>query len=428
MRNLKGKRLLILGGSLWKEAIKQFADENEIILIATGNDQSAGIFEIADEKYGINSTDANAMKELIRSKNIDGVYMGGAEVVIGAACKYLEELEMPCYCTYEQWNTLQNKKNFKELCIRSGLPVVPKYEFEDGNVILPEEVFPVITKPADGCGSSGFSVCRNNEELKRGYRIAYEDSATGSVITEKFVKNDGNVVFYTVSNGNIYFSGLSDKYPVRYSKQGSYVGGLFVYESRFAGEFRAKFENKIQEMISSIHIREGCLWIEVFHDGDDYYFNEVGYRYGGSASIFPTDYLYGINQVASDIYYALTGESMINGHHSMIPDHVARKRYYAVYPVHILPGTIMSVEGLELLRKNPSLVTVLTTKNIGDTIHDTGSFSQAYALIHMVFDDIQELTNILDFIHDTLIINDTKGKNMVNRMLDLKKTRIILKQ
>ena len=43
MQDLKGKRLPVLGGSLWKEAIKQFVNEHEITLIATGNDQSAGI-------------------------------------------------------------------------------------------------------------------------------------------------------------------------------------------------------------------------------------------------------------------------------------------------------------------------------------------------------------------------------------------------
>ena len=427
MKTLKGKRLLILGGSLWKETIKQFADEHEIVLIATGNNQSAGIFDIADEKYDVNSTDARAMKALIKEMKIDGVYMGGSEAVIGSACQYLEELGLPCYCTYKQWNTLQNKKNFKSLCIQSGLPVVPKFEFENDNIALSEDVFPVITKPADGCGSSGFSVCHNNEELKRGYKLAKEDSATASVITEKFVKNEGNVVFYTVSNGKIYFSGLSDKYPVRYAKQGSYVGGLFVYESRFTEEFRSKFEKKIQNMIASIDIREGCFWIEVFHDGDEYYFNEVGYRYGGSASVFPTDYLYGINQVASDIYYALTGESLIRGHKTLIPENVVRKKYYAVYPVHILPGTIRSIEGLNELKKNSSLVTVLTTKEVGDTICDTGSFSQAYALIHMVFDDLHELKSILDFIHDTLTVRDIKGNSLVNRMLDLDKINIVLK-
>lgn len=426
MKNLNGKRLLILGGSLWKEAIKQFASEHGVVLVATGNNQSAGIFEIAEEKYDINSIDEKSMKAFIKEKHIDGVYMGGAEVVIGAACKYLEELKMPCYCTFEQWDTLQNKKNFKELCIRNGLPVVPKYEFENGNVSLPDEVFPVITKPADGCGSSGFSVCHNNKELKIGYKIAEEDSATGSVITEKFVKNDGNVVFYTVSNGKIYFSGLSDKYPVKYAKQGSYVGGLFIYESRYTEEFRKKFEKKIQKMVSSIGIEEGCFWIEVFHNGDEYYFNEVGYRYGGSASIYPTDYLYGINQVASDMYYALTGESLITGHTSMFPATVERKKYYAVYPIHIFPGTIRAVQGLEVLENNKAIVTVLTTKNVGDTIQDTGSFSQAYALIHIVFDEIDELKEILEFIHGNLIIKDTNSNNMINRMLDINKTNVLL--
>ena len=89
---LKGKRLLILGGNLWKESIKQVADTYGITLIATGNDTSAGIFEIADECYNIDSTNSEAMKKLILEKNIDGVYMGGSETVISAACEYLAEL------------------------------------------------------------------------------------------------------------------------------------------------------------------------------------------------------------------------------------------------------------------------------------------------------------------------------------------------
>lgn len=424
MKDLTGKRLLILGGSLWKNEIKRFADEHNITLIATGNDTSAGIFDISNEKYTINSTDKKAMKELIINKKIDGVYMGGSEAVINAASQYLEELGLPCYCKHSQWLTLQNKKNFKKLCIKNDLPVVPKYDFLNNKIELPDQVFPVITKPADGCGSNGFSVCRNNDELKKGYKIAYNDSPTGNVITEKYVNNSGHVVFYTVSNGIIHFSGLSDKYPVRYSKQGSYVGGLFVYESKYTSEFRNKFEFKIQKMINSIDIKEGCFWIEVFHDNDVYYFNEVGYRYGGSASIYPTNYLYGINQVASDMYYSLTGESMINGHTSMISNLVPRKKYYAIYPIHLLPGKIESVEGLSKLQENDSIVTILTTKNIGDVIQDSGSFGQAYALIHIVFNNRQELIDIIDEVHSILKIYDNCNQNMVNRMLDVNQIQI----
>ena len=47
-KQIAGKRLLLLGGSLWKEAIKKIASEYEITLVATGNSNKAVIFEIAD--------------------------------------------------------------------------------------------------------------------------------------------------------------------------------------------------------------------------------------------------------------------------------------------------------------------------------------------------------------------------------------------
>lgn len=419
MKELEGKRLLILGGSLWKKTIKQFAEDNNIVLVATGNDQSAGIFEIATEKYNVNSIDAVEMKKLIKEKNIDGVYMGGSETVISAACGYLNEMNMPCYCTKEQWNALQNKINFKKLCIQNNLPVVPQYEINENVISIDENEYPLIVKPADGCGSNGFSICKNESELKVGICKAKKNSPTESVIVEKYVENMGNVVFYTVSNGIIYFSGLSDKYSVQYKKQGSYVGGLFIYESKYTNEFRMKFEKKIQKMINSIGIKEGSFWIEVFHNKEQYYFNEVGYRYGGSASIYPTNYMYGINQVAMDMYYALTGRSKINGYKSMFAADVLRKKYYAVYPIHIKPGEIAKIEGVENIKCIKNIIEILIVKNIGDKVLDTGSFNQAGALIHIVFDKKEELIEIINEIHNKFKFLDTTNNNLVNRMLDV---------
>ena len=86
---------------------------------------------------------------------------------------------------------------------------------------------------------------------------------------------------------------------------------MFIFESPSTSEFRQRFDEKLQKMFSSISIKEGTIWIEAFYDGKDYYFNEAGYRYGGSVSIYPIDYLYGINQMAADIHYALTGDCLL---------------------------------------------------------------------------------------------------------------------
>lgn len=417
--NLKGKRLLVLGGSTWKEAILSVAREHGIYLIAAAP-YHVGIFDIADESHLLDVTDPDVMVPFIREHHIDGVYMGGSEPVINSACKYINEIGLPCYCTKEQWEFLQNKRNFKELCINYGLPVAPRFQINKADIkhSVPQDAYPVITKPEDGSGSNGFSVCHTPEDLECGYAKAAANSPTESVICEKYVKNDSVVVFYTFSNGNLFFSGLEDKISVYFRKQGSYVGGLFVFESNYTQEFRSRFEKKLQQLFQSIGIREGSAWIEVFHDGDEYYFNEVGFRYGGSISIYPVDYIHGYNQVAADIYYALTGESMIEGHSSLIPLSIPRKRYYAIYPVYLWPGKIAEIDGIEEIEKQSSVILCSLTKNIGSEIPDSGSFNQNFALVHFVYDTIEECGDMLRFIHKTLKVNSDKGKDMICKMLN----------
>lgn len=418
MKDLKGKRLLVLGGSIWKDAILKFAKENGIVVISAGL-YPAGTDDIADEVYRIDTIDPSVMKKFIRDKSIDGVYLGGSELIIGGACTYVNELSLPCYCTKTQWEFLQNKANFKQLCKKYGLPVVPQFVIDRNNITgsVPLDAYPVITKPADGCGSNGFSVCYNEEELLEGYNKAVSDSSTESVICEKFVKNTGVVVFYTFSNGKVLFSGLEDKYPVRFEKQGSYVGGLFSFESRYTQEYRERFDSGIEQLFQSIGVKEGTAWIEVFHDGDNYYFNEVGFRYGGSISIYPINYLTGINQVAADIYFALIGESMPYGHTSLISDTIEKGLKYAIYPIYAGEGVINKVMGLDDLGKNVVFRTM--TKSIGSHIYDCGSFNQNVAIIQFVYEDKRELKLSIERIHRNLQILDANGNNMIMQMLNV---------
>ena len=422
IKNLKGKRLLLLGGNMFKDSIKQIADAYGIYLIAVSNDPDAEIFDIADEKYVISSTDSDAMKAFIKEHRIDGVYMGCSEPVISVACQYIAELGLPCYCTKKQWDFLQNKVNFKNLCIEHGLPVVPQYAEND----IPKSEYPVIVKPVDGCGSKGFSVCKDEKEIKEAVSIAKENSASKKVLIEKFVKNEGVVAFYTFSNGEAYFSGLEDKYPVRYSEQDRYVAGMLIFESSLEKEFRTRFEDKIKNAFSDIGIKEGTIWMEVFHNGDDYFFNEAGYRYGGSISIYSVDYVCGINQLASDIYYALTGESMITGFDPLIPKDISRGKHYAVYSLHISPGRISSLEGYEELLANKNVIVIPTAMSVGRSVEMSGTIGQVFGFVHFVFDTIDECREMVDLIHDTIKIIDENGNNMLLRKIDFESKNIVL--
>ena len=55
---MKKKRLLLLGSSIWKDIIYDYAKENNVHLIFAGNSQSS-LEDIVDETYRIDSTDSS---------------------------------------------------------------------------------------------------------------------------------------------------------------------------------------------------------------------------------------------------------------------------------------------------------------------------------------------------------------------------------
>lgn len=421
MQDIRGKRLLLLGSSVWKDLIKSFADYYGVRLYFAGL-YPAPLDDIVEEYYRIDTTDPEVMIPFVKEHKFDGVYMGGSEFIVSHACTWINQLGLPCYCEKEQWDLLQDKSKFKDLCIKYGLPVVPKFTIDPNNIAqsVPADAYPVITKPTDGSGSNGFSVCHNAEELEKGYKLAADVSPTGSVICEKFVNNNGLVVFFTFSKGVMNFVLSEDKTPVKYEKQGSYVAGLFTCPSQFENEFIDLYEDKLRKLFSAIGIREGTIWIEIFKDGNNFYFNEVGYRYGGSFSFYSVDYMKGINQFYSDLYYAVSGESILFGFPSLIPNTIERGLNYCIYPVHCNAGTVYQENGIEkIVNKYPrNIIKILYQKTIGDTIAETGSFGQVYSLFHFVYDTEDKCHEIIKSIQNNYKVCDEKGVNlMINKIV-----------
>ena len=393
-------------------------------MIATAKKAPSKLFEIAEESYTVDPTDAEGMKKLIREKKIDAVHPGSAEPVIGAASAYLRELGLPCYATPEQCAVLHEKIAFKELCDSVGLPVVKRIDVDEENLsaTAAQIKYPVIAKPVDASGSAGCCVCRNAEEFLSGYDEAKRASFTGKVIVESFVDNRSVYLYYTFSGGKSYFTGVTRKYTVKYP-QGNYVLSLRLGESPFIADIRARFEEKLFAMFKKIDLREGVLWPEIFHDGKGtYYFNEAGYRYNSSVSIYMTDFFYGINQLYTGLYFELTGKSQITGHKSLIPASFPRKKHFAMYPIHLKAGTIAAVNGIEDLKSaRANVLTVCVGRPVGLKIEDTGTFKHVFAVVQFVFDTKEEFLATLDDVHKFISVKDTDGNEMVNRIFDADK-------
>ncbi len=410
--SLKGKRLLLLGSSVWKDEISRIADEYGITLIVAGN-KATPLDDVADEVYRVDSTDHEAMKQFITTHNIDGVLMGGSELIVTHASQYLNELGYPCYCTKEQWDTIHDKSRFKALCQQFGLPVAKPYEPDATDI-----VFPVVTKPVDGSGGIGISICHNAEEMKEGYAKAKAASRSGRALIEQFEKNNGIKVIYTFSEGKVIFTTMATKNLVKYTDPEAYVFIFCIFESNSIADFRSRYEEQLTRMFAHLGIKEGTLWIEVFKDGDNYCFNEAHYRYMGQISIYPVEYFTGINQLAADITFALTGESRLHGHIPLIAPSVPRKKYYCMYCPHLRDGRIASITGFDEFRKTPENVYSVLTKAVGDEISGKRTVTSTLGSIHLVFDNIEEFRMLARKFYQTVHVTDCNGQEMLMENID----------
>lgn len=203
MADLRGKRLLVTGGSNIAKDIFAFTKPRGIQVIATGNSHNP-LMDQADECYSVNTQDVEALKTLCREAKIDGVFAGGNEPNIVTAIQVTQALGMPYYCTMEQWEQLMNKDRFKKLCRQFRVPVTPEYEISNEQEALAAEItYPVVVKPVDSCGSNGVIYCENRDEMITSVREALGFSTNGRVIVEKYVLGDEINAVYTICHGQI---------------------------------------------------------------------------------------------------------------------------------------------------------------------------------------------------------------------------------
>ena len=155
--------------------------------------------------------------------------------------------------------------------------------------------------------------------------------------------------------------------------------------------------------------QNGVIWIEAFYNNEKFVFNEMGYRFGGSLTYYPVEYRTGINQLKLQVDYALSvrDKSIISKTYKSPND------VYMVLPVHVKPGKIAKIEGIEEIKKSSYFYQIVYVHYIGDEIQDWGSAQQVFAYIHYLANNRKEVEFFAKYIINTLKVYDEDGNNMI---------------
>jgi biotin carboxylase len=415
MNEIKGKKLLIMGGISLACDIVEKAKEMGVYTIVTDYLEDSPAKKIADESFMVSTTDVEGLVNLFQAQQIDGVFTNYTDSILPYAQQVCECLKIPFCATANQLEVIGNKRKSKRLCINHGIPVPKEYSLTPDFLEkdLKKIKYPVLTKPADNSGQRGISICRNEIELKKGYGKALDFSKSKDVVVEEYLSGDYVVLCFTIQDGYFSLSAMADK-PVI---EEEYSAGMvklpkgYVLPSKHIDLFYRDLFDRFKNLSTNIGLKNGSLGVEAIVNNGKFYVFEMQYRLGGMKH---HEFVLEENQIdimKMHIRYALTGRFC--GWNLKELDNPRFKKTYCLLNLLMKPGVIKKVEGISSVTAIPEVISFLPMHSEGDVIELTGTVMQIFAKVSLATHSKERLLEIVNDIKNQLQILDERDNQML---------------
>lgn len=410
-KNLRGKRLLILGGMrISCEIVRKAKEMGIYTLVADYNkiEDSPGK-QIADEAVDLSVIDVDAVVDYVKNNAIDGVFVGFNDMLLPYYAEICQRVGLPCYGTKKQFATLIAKDQYKALCRQFGVPTIPEYDINDEQI-----KYPVLVKPVDSSGSRGITICHNRQELDEAVEIGRKASRTGKVLIERYMDGREVTVFWTFQDGNYYLSALANRH-VKHN-QGTDVIPLpvgYTFPSVYLPKYRAEVEDNCKRMFKHLSLKDGMMFMQCKVEDGTCYVYDLGYRLTGSLEYKILERVCGYNPLEMMICHALTGKM---GEDS-IAERVVPEFKTPAFNVSCLcaPGTITKIEGIDAVKAMPEVEDVVIAHTPGETITEQmkGLLAQITVRVLGSVANKEQLLPTMQKIDNTIHLVGSNGEELL---------------
>lgn len=409
-RKFEGKKLLILGANPETANIVNIAKEMGITTIVTDYDHNAPAKAVADISYDINGLDVNAICEMARKEQIDGVMVGVADVLVQPYQQVCEKLGLPCYANAQTAVIFNNKRFFKQTCAKYGIEGIPEYSLEDKSSI----VYPVIVKPADSNSGKGITLVRHRSDLNSAIARAKAESRTATILIERYMECSDVSIYYTIVDGKVYLSSLSDRYTLRTDSSVTPICLGDVFPSQYYDKFIQTEHPKYVNMLKDLGVNNGILYVSAFYENGHFYVYDPGFRLQGGGFHLTLMSVNGFDQRKMLINFALTG-SMSYYDLDKMNDPKMHGQSAATVWFLLKPGMIDKIYGLDYIKNHPSVDFAIQRFNIGDEVTDQmqGTERQVFLRIFMHCKNESELKLTIKDFQNRLKVLTPSGENLL---------------
>lgn len=295
------KKLLLLGGLRYLVPVIKEAKKLGYYTITCDYLPENIAHNFSDEYHNISITDCEAVLDLARKLQIDGIMSFAVDPGVVTAAYVAEKLGLPG-CPLKSVKILQNKGLFRAFLEEHNF-TVPKAKTFNTFVETIKEIkkfnLPVIVKPVDAAGSKGVSKVQNLEELKYAVESAISHSFTNTFIIEEFIEAKGSPSDSDCfsRNGNLQIITFSNQY-FNNNSNNPFTPSAYSWPSNISLSNQKLLISELQRLINLLGLQTSLYNVEVREGMDGKaYLMEVSPRGGGNRLSEMVRYATGLNLI-----------------------------------------------------------------------------------------------------------------------------------
>ena len=338
--------LFVGAGRHQRRAIDRARELGLRVVAVDRNPAAAGLAH-ADVAEVVDFRDVEAVIEVARTNEVDGVLTVSADRAVPVAAAVAERLGLPGIGTHTAHLMTHKVAMRRELAV-AGLPQ-PRFAAVRAQRELAAAAdavgFPAVLKPTDSGGQRGLFLLESIDDLERHLHTALAESPTQEAIVESFhegLELNGLVI---VRDGEAFPLTLSNR--LRPPGAGFGVGWIHVYPTTLYGDTLAEAERVAVRATLALGLRDGIAFPQLLACEDGVVrVVEVAARIPGGQMADLARHAVGVDLVEVALRQALGEE---------VPDELALPRlsqplairFLTASPGPLPTGVVEKVEGLE---------------------------------------------------------------------------------
>ena len=401
------KKILLLGGSSQQVvAIKKAKELGYYTILCDFLADNPGQYA-ADKFYQVSTTDKEAVLDVARKEEINGILAYASDPAAPTAAYVAEKLGLPSN-PLNSVEILCNKDKFRDFLLAHGFNTPKSIAFNeeiDAYEGIKRIDYPVMIKPVDSSGSKGASLINgetSETELKRAIKLAFSFSRSHRIIIEEYIEKKhpyligGDIFIY---DGQVVQWGLMNCHRDRNVNPLVPVGKSFPVHLDESDLILIK--DTLGRLVTELGIRIGSMNVELIIDKNNRVFPiDVGPRAGGNMIPDLLGMVFKCDVVEMNVRVAM-GERIELSENTVTP-------FYATLNLHSDKDGLF--DGIEI---SPTIEQFVVRKEIykkhGDNIYFFSNASDCIGILFFKFPDMETMIN---------------AENNMNRYVKIKTYRV----